>query len=90
MIGIIMKFWDLSNEDIQSCIELACDGVNIHIQDTQSESGAFIDLNKQKTAEVIHKVMYAITEAVQNNPVAVNQLESNQACQFRLHLQVLL
>lgn len=71
---------DLSKEDVQSCIELACDGVTVHLKSTNTE---------QKAADVIHKVMYAITDVAQNNPAVVSELASNQTCQFRLRLQVL-
>ena len=65
----------LNHDDVQLCVDLACDGVNVH-------------LNEQSTLDVIHKVMYALTEAVQNNQAVVTQLQSKQACQFKLHLQV--
>ena len=78
----------LTSEDIQTCIELACDGLNAHLN-IENATGDKVNLNKQKTAQVIHKVMYALTEAAQSSITVVNKIETNQDGKFKVHLQVI-
>ena len=69
-----MKQFTLNSNDLQSCVELAADGVNLHLCD-------------QPTLDIIHKVMYAIAEAAQNSHAVTGQLELNQTFEYRLYLQ---
>ena len=85
MKQVIIKNATLTNEDIQICVELACDGLNALINHENID----IDLNKQQTAQVIHKVMYALTEAAQSSITVVNKIETNQDGKFKVHLQVI-
>ena len=55
-----MKHLTFDFNDITSCIELACDGVNLHQQD-------------QNKLEVIHKIMYALAEDALNNQAMMAQ-----------------
>lgn len=68
-----MKPLTLTNQDIQTCIELASDGINIHIED-------------QNKIDVIHKVMYAIAQATQHNHSLKTQLESEQLNLFTIRI----
>ena len=64
----------LNKDDIRACLELASDGVNLHLQD-------------QSKLDVIHKIMYAVADAVQNDQAVVAKLESGAACQFSVRVQ---
>ena len=68
-----MKTFTLNSDDLTSCIEMACDGINVHLGD-------------QSKMDVIHKIMYAIAETAQNNPRVCAQLESTQMHRYTLAL----
>lgn len=68
-----MDHFTLNNNDLKACIELAADGVNLHLQD-------------QSKLEVIHKVMYAIATAAQNNQTITKQLEVEQKLQYTIQI----
>ena len=70
-----MDHFLLNNNDIQACIELACDGVNLHLQD-------------QSKLDVIHKIMYAVATAAQSNHNITAQLEENYPYQYVLNLSL--
>ena len=71
-----MDHFTLNNDDIKACIELACDGVNLHLQD-------------QDKIEVIHKIMYAIATAAQNNHIVTSQLAEQGFYQYSIYVQSL-
>lgn len=89
MKHVIILHSELTSADIQACVELACDGLNAHLNKSNSTNSPKVNFNKQKTAQIIHKVMYALTEAVQSNMTVANELESNKNGRFKLNLQVI-
>lgn len=68
-----MNHFTLNNDDIKTCIELACDGVNIHLQD-------------QSKLDVIHKIMYAVAEAAQSDQAVATHLKANQVTQYAIRI----
>ena len=71
-----MEPFTLNSDDIKACIELAADGVNLHLSD-------------QGKIDVIHKVMYAVAEAVQHNQKLIADIEQNLPVDYVLYLQKL-
>ena len=70
-----MEQFTLNGEDIQACIELAADGVNVHLSD-------------QGKIDVIHKVMYAVAEAAHNQKL-IEDVAQNLPMDYVLYLQKL-
>ena len=68
-----MKPFTLTNDDINSCIELASDGINIYLAD-------------QSKIDLIHKIMYAIAETAQHNQQLKSQLEPTKSSQFTIQI----
>lgn len=64
----------LTSDDIQACIELASDGISLH-------------LKEQDKLDLIHRVMYAVAEAAQNNQSLMAQLENDASKQYCVYLQ---
>ena len=71
-----MEHFTLSSDDIKACIELAADGVNVHLSD-------------QGKIDVIHKVMYAVAEAAQHNQKLIVDIEQNLPMDYALYLHKL-
>ena len=69
-----MDHFTLNHDDIQACIELACDGINLH-------------LNDQNKVDVIHKIMYAVATAAQNNQAIMTKLDTKQIYQYTINIQ---
>lgn len=69
-----MQQLPLSSDDILSCIELASDGVNLHLEN-------------QDKLDLIHRIMYAIAESAHSNQTLSAQLGSNQSAQYLIYLQ---
>lgn len=67
-----MAKFTLDTNDIHACIELASDGLGMH-------------LHSQEKLELIHKIMYAVAEATQQPNIA-HQLENAKDCQYSVHL----
>ena len=67
-----MAQFTLNFDDIQACIELASDGIEMH-------------LHSQKKLDTIHKVMYAIAKASQQ-PSINHTLETNQQRAYTVQL----
>ena len=64
-----MDHLTLNDDDIKACLELACDGINLHLHD-------------QSKLDVIHKLMYAIANSVQNDQTLTKQLATNKTRQY--------
>ena len=71
-----MEQFTLNSDDIKACIELAADGVNLHLSD-------------QQKIDVIHKVMYAVAEAAAHNQKFIVDKEQNLPVDYALYLQKL-
>ena len=69
-----MAQFTLNFDDIQACIELASDGIEMH-------------LHSQEKLDVIHKVMYAIAQASQQ-PNINRTLESKQQHKYTVQLNI--
>lgn len=67
-----MAQFTLNTNDIQACIELASDGLVLH-------------LHNQEKLDLIHKIMYAVAEATQHPNIA-NSLGTARNCQYSVHL----
>lgn len=70
-----MQHFTLNNDDIKACIELASDGINMHLQD-------------QSKLDVIHKVIYAVADAAQNTNNINAQLKPHQPYQYTICLNI--
>ena len=68
-----MDHFTLDSDDIKACLELACDGVNLHLQN-------------QNKLDVIHKLMYAVADAVQKDQQLVELLEGVEDCGFSIRI----
>lgn len=69
-----MAQFTLNFDDIQACIELASDGIEMH-------------LHSQEKLDTIHKVMYAIAKASQQ-PNINRTLETKQQSQYTVQLNI--
>lgn len=67
-----MAQFTLDANDIQTCIELASDGLSMH-------------LHSQEKLDLIHKIMYAVAEATQHPNIACS-LENPKHCQYSVRL----
>ena len=71
-----MEQFTLNSDDIKACIELAADGVNLHLSD-------------QQKIDVIHKVTCAVAEAAAHNQKFIVDTEQNLPMDYALYLQKL-
>ena len=70
-----MDHLTLNNDDIKACLELACDGINLHLHD-------------QNKLDVIHKIIYAVADTMKNNQGLETQFETFQTYQLSIRVQV--
>ena len=67
-----MANFTLSIRDLEACIEIASDGLAMH-------------LDNQEKLEVIHKIMYAVAEATQSPHIPCHQKNTSDN-QYSVHL----